>query len=745
MSIRPILRHGNRLALPLLVAFALLCFAAKVSAKEQLTSGTSGRQFKEQAINSIPFNQLNQPTREKLSEVLNKTSIYRRLPVTDIGIDQDYMTFLVRYPEVIVNIWRIMGVTKMTTNRTAPFMLSTDDGVGTISDVELVYGDKNTHIYYGTGSYEGPVLRRKLTGRCVLILRTEYKNDAQGNPRAVNQLDVFLKVDNATAGLVAKTLNPIVGKTADHNFVESLNFLERLNETTQKNGPGVQQMAGRLTDINTDVRQEYIRVVGDVFKRGELGQSIQAARAKQSAQNQQGYATGRPAPQMAPSVLRDRPMPASYRTQTQPVGYSNIQPTPSQPVGANRAYQTQSWSRIPAQTLPPQPSVQATPATYTSPTYGQGHSIIERNEPLNHQGSRYLPAQQPYHHQPTTNARPMTLANDSIEAQSFGQQYVEPDSTAPQAVAAAYSENNENHGFTLGDRPAKTVRSTGRRVFAVQPVHVQPSHNQTAPNHNDRLHFFAANSTDKVIRVESLTDDVPTIRNPRHSETLSDSQPAQIRSGSVSLALSDTPQPARLPPQPRATQSLSDTDNSTPSTPRAGSILKPLIVDKGSEPAQSLPDQESVTEDIEEDQTLAVVAPSAQVPNLPQPASAPLDFQTPKLQPAKATEASVLSNEELADVKSSMGVPAEKESQQVEVQERDPAKEAARIARLFAEVKGGGVSRPTGINNPVTNLRSQDQNARLPDAYLPSLRPEMKLPPQFNPAFRNPNYYRSLR
>ena len=67
--------------------------------------------------------------------------------------------------------------------------------------------------------------------------------------------------------MIAKTLNPIVGNTADHNFVESLNFLQRLNETTVKNGVGVQRMANRLTDIDRDTRKKFIDVAGSVFQK----------------------------------------------------------------------------------------------------------------------------------------------------------------------------------------------------------------------------------------------------------------------------------------------------------------------------------------------------------------------------------------------------------------------------------------------------------------------------------------------
>ena len=260
--------HCNLLVLLWAALFVLTPFTHGATvATEQLTSGTSSKQARQQAIQSVPFGQLNQTTLSKINEVLEKPSIYRRLPITQIDIDPDYFVFLVRHPEVVVNIWQIMGITKMETERIGPYELKSSDGEGTTSQVELVYGSENTHIYYATGSYQGPILRKKLHGRCVMILRSEYERGAEGALKAKCSLDVFLKVENATASLIARTLNPIVGSTADHNFVESLNFLQRLNETTEKNGAGVQRMAGRLQNITPQVRNDFAGMAGLVYRR----------------------------------------------------------------------------------------------------------------------------------------------------------------------------------------------------------------------------------------------------------------------------------------------------------------------------------------------------------------------------------------------------------------------------------------------------------------------------------------------
>jgi len=245
------------------------CMSSSVANAQQLTSGSSGRQFRQEGIEAVPFELLTEETAAKLKPVLDKPSIYRRLPKMAIECDQDYFRFLIRYPEVVVEIWKLMGVTKMDTSRVGPYRLASDDGAGTISDLELVYGDGKKHIYYGNGTYEGPLLRRKLTGKCVIVLQTEHGLNEEGKPQAVNQLDVYLRVDNVAAGAIARTLQPLVGPTADHNFVESLKFIERLHGTTVRNGQGVQLMGERL-DLQPEVLHGFQQVAGLAYERGNV-------------------------------------------------------------------------------------------------------------------------------------------------------------------------------------------------------------------------------------------------------------------------------------------------------------------------------------------------------------------------------------------------------------------------------------------------------------------------------------------
>lgn len=227
-------------------------------------------QAQSDAIAAVPVSELTAESRRKIMAVCESPSIYRRLPQKTVDCDPDLYRFLIRNPEVVVNIWQLMGFSNYTAQRIGPYLWKGDDGTGTQGDVELIYGTDDLHVLYGDGFYEGALLKRKITGRCVLILQTGYGQDAARRWLVGNRLDVFLQIDNAGADMIARTLSPWVGKVADTNFAESCKFAAKISQTAEQNGPGMQRLADKLTKIDAEVRDQFASISAGVQQRAAL-------------------------------------------------------------------------------------------------------------------------------------------------------------------------------------------------------------------------------------------------------------------------------------------------------------------------------------------------------------------------------------------------------------------------------------------------------------------------------------------
>ena len=103
------------------------------------TQGTSSTAVRKSAVQSIPFDKLDADSREKVNSVLSNVSIYRRLPVRMVNCDPDLYLFLVRHPDIVVNIWEILGVSQLQLRQIEIDTFRIVEAEGTAATLEYVY------------------------------------------------------------------------------------------------------------------------------------------------------------------------------------------------------------------------------------------------------------------------------------------------------------------------------------------------------------------------------------------------------------------------------------------------------------------------------------------------------------------------------------------------------------------------------------------------------------------------------
>jgi hypothetical protein len=192
------------------------------------------------------------------------------MPTKTIECDPEMYLYLLRNPEIVVNIWDLMGITQVTIERVGPTTFQAADGAGTHCVANVVYSTREMQVIYAEGFYEGQLLKSRLHGTCVLFLRSDYAAGENGATRITSNLDVFVKVDNAGVDFLAKTLSPLMGRSADSNFVETAAFLGKISQAAEENGPGVQRLAAKLGNVDPEVRDGFSNLAVAIGHRAAL-------------------------------------------------------------------------------------------------------------------------------------------------------------------------------------------------------------------------------------------------------------------------------------------------------------------------------------------------------------------------------------------------------------------------------------------------------------------------------------------
>jgi hypothetical protein len=142
-----------------------------------------------------------------------------------------------------------MEISNVALTKSGEKTYKADDGAGTQGRVEFLYSSHDLHVLYAEGSYEGPLFFNPVRGKCLLVLNTGYVRETNGRYYITCRLDAFIQLDNVGVEFVARTFQPLVGKTADHNFRETTAFLSVLSRMAEVNCASIQHMAGKLNKV----------------------------------------------------------------------------------------------------------------------------------------------------------------------------------------------------------------------------------------------------------------------------------------------------------------------------------------------------------------------------------------------------------------------------------------------------------------------------------------------------------------
>jgi hypothetical protein len=247
--------------------------SGRPNAFEATTSSAARRD----AVQSIPFDKLDAQAAAKINGVLANVSVFRRMPVRAVNCDPEMYLFLVRHPDVVVNIWEVLKLSQLQLRQIGPDTFHVVEPDGSQTTFEYLYRGRDMHLIYAEGSYTGPLLPSPIKGRCLLILKSGYARETDGRYYISSRLDAFVNVDRGGAELLTKTMHALMGKIVDANFVQSVGFLGSLSHTAEVNSRGVQRLAGKLTHVQPEIRQQLADLAGAVAERSAANAISQAA------------------------------------------------------------------------------------------------------------------------------------------------------------------------------------------------------------------------------------------------------------------------------------------------------------------------------------------------------------------------------------------------------------------------------------------------------------------------------------
>lgn len=231
--------------------------------------GSSGRDARRAAGKAMPLERMVEADRRVVERILRNPTLYRRLPVESFTCDRSLLDYSLAHPEIVVDIWRVLGISKVALDPTAPGQWRMSDGWGTEGTLRVLHHDRSaeggTMVLLGQGGYNGPLSPQPLTGSCLLLVRHRPAGTAaDGTARHSMQVDAFLDADGVGLEIVTRTLQPLIVRSSASNLHEICQFMASLSAAAAENPEGVARLSGRLTKIDPAARQTFAALARDI-------------------------------------------------------------------------------------------------------------------------------------------------------------------------------------------------------------------------------------------------------------------------------------------------------------------------------------------------------------------------------------------------------------------------------------------------------------------------------------------------
>ncbi|MCL2119289.1 MAG: hypothetical protein FWH27_12765 [Planctomycetaceae bacterium] len=215
----------------------------------------------------IPWNSLDEQSAKQIREVVEGKTFLHQMPRQLGHCDAEMYDFMISHPDVVVELWELLGETQISLTETGPNKFLLKEGTSSTSRVEVLYKSKNLCIVYASGEYDAPVLRRKIKGDVILLLKSRYGRDKESRPVVQCDLNAYVRIHNPGAEMLAKILIPVIGKIADGNFEQTVGFVMNISNAAQEDYAPIAGLAQRLKNVRPEVAEQFAFVAEAAFDR----------------------------------------------------------------------------------------------------------------------------------------------------------------------------------------------------------------------------------------------------------------------------------------------------------------------------------------------------------------------------------------------------------------------------------------------------------------------------------------------
>lgn len=169
----------------------------------------------------VPLGEIAPEHRQEVAEVISEATFHRQGKAETFPANPKIYLSLLNEPAVTLALWQDLSPTPAQLRQVAPGLYQGTDGAGTTATWQYVVRTPRLHVLLCNLDYDGPRGNTRLAGRIVLIVRTGFFKEVNGEPWVQHDIEAFVKIDSRGWKAVAATVRPIIEKLLEDQVQEA--------------------------------------------------------------------------------------------------------------------------------------------------------------------------------------------------------------------------------------------------------------------------------------------------------------------------------------------------------------------------------------------------------------------------------------------------------------------------------------------------------------------------------------------
>lgn len=229
----------------------------------------------------LPLSQLPPQTRERVAEIIQGHQIHRRGDPDTFPANPRIYLHLLNDPVLTLALWQDLSATPARLQQLGPNLYSGTDGSGTTATWQYILRSTRLHALTCDLDYASPRGAARLNGRLLLIVRSGYFREVNGEFWVQHEIEVFVKVDSKGWRALAATLRPVIEGVLKDQVSEAGWFVSLMARLVEMYPNWAVQTVQRQPHIAPEARAQFAQLIEQTRREGAFDGRPVVADARQ--------------------------------------------------------------------------------------------------------------------------------------------------------------------------------------------------------------------------------------------------------------------------------------------------------------------------------------------------------------------------------------------------------------------------------------------------------------------------------